>query len=67
MYQYVVRPGDTLASIAAQYGMSVEFIVSANPTLLNEQLKVGQVIYIPISRYLDEIRFPRSYWGIGRE
>lgn len=63
MYQYIVKPGDTLETIADHYGMSVEFIIAANPELQNQPIYAGQRILIPISRYLDQIQFPRYYWG----
>jgi LysM repeat protein len=44
---YTVQPGDTLAKIAAEFGVTVEEIVEANdiedPSLIN----VGQVLIIP--------------------
>jgi len=44
---YTVQPGDTLAKIAAEFGVTVEAIVEANeiedPSLIN----VGQVLVIP--------------------
>jgi len=44
---YTVQPGDTLAKIAAEFGVTVEEIVEANeiedPSLIN----VGQVLVIP--------------------
>ncbi|HAL61960.1 MAG TPA: hypothetical protein DCP08_06075 [Chloroflexi bacterium] len=47
---YTVQSGDTLAKIAAKFGVTVEEIVEANdiqdPSLIN----VGQVLVIPTSR-----------------
>jgi len=44
---HTVQPGDTLAKIAAEFGVTVEEIVEANdiedPSLIN----VGQVLVIP--------------------
>jgi LysM repeat protein/ABC-type branched-subunit amino acid transport system substrate-binding protein len=44
--QHIVQIGETLFSIARQYGSSVDAILGANPGL-NENLKEGQTIVIP--------------------
>lgn len=44
---YVVRPGDTLYSIAARSGTTVYAILQANPGLNPNFIYVGQVIRIP--------------------
>ncbi|MBN1966927.1 MAG: LysM peptidoglycan-binding domain-containing protein [Anaerolineae bacterium] len=44
---YTVQAGDTLASIAALYGVTVDDILAANQTLDPNALQVGQVIAIP--------------------
>ena len=47
-WNYVVRPGDTLWTISKRYGVSVEQIISLNPTLKNpEVIMPGQVIKMP--------------------
>lgn len=56
MIEYVVRPGDTLAKIAEYYGVSTEFILSANPSLAEEPLPAGIRVIIPISRELEQFR-----------
>jgi tetratricopeptide (TPR) repeat protein len=43
---YVVRPGDTLYSIARQHGTTVQAIMAANG-LTNYNIYVGQQLYIP--------------------
>lgn len=45
---YVVRWGDTLTSIAAQFGVSVEAIKSANG-LSSDIIQVGQQLVIPVA------------------
>lgn len=48
--QYVVQPGDSLSSIAAAYGVSLNAIVTANPQIANPNLIFpGQIVYIPNS------------------
>ncbi len=44
---YVVRPGDTLSSIAARYGLSTWAIASANHLWNPNLIYVGQVLVIP--------------------
>ncbi len=48
--QHEVAPGDTLSSLAKQYGVSQECIAQANPTLKNRhKLSLRQVLLIPRS------------------
>ena len=42
-----IESGQTLYSIAREYGVTVEQIVEANPELRTEQLKAGQMLKIP--------------------
>ena len=44
---YTVQAGDTLSSIAAQFGATVEAIVQANAIADPTRLEVGQVLIIP--------------------
>lgn len=45
---YTVRAGDTLAKIAARFGVSVQAILAANPQITNpDRIYVGQRITIP--------------------
>ena len=65
---YSVKPGDTLWKIANVYGTSVEAIVEMNPSLISNQLTVGNTIMIP-SPYKNRLItlgfiFPQSS-GIG--
>ncbi|HHY48047.1 MAG TPA: LysM peptidoglycan-binding domain-containing protein [Firmicutes bacterium] len=46
--EWEVKPGDTLAAIAARFGVRVEDILAANPEITNPELiYVGQIIRIP--------------------
>ncbi len=45
--RYTVQPGDTLAAIAAEYGVTVESIIEANNLQNPDLLSVGQVLIIP--------------------
>ena len=47
--QHVVKPNETLASIARSYRVRLESILAANPTLEPRRLKAGQTIKIPAS------------------
>lgn len=44
---YVVRPGDTLTSIALRHGSSVQAIADANRIAASQQVRVGQLLEIP--------------------
>lgn len=47
---YVIQPGDTLASIAARFGVTVEDIVRVNPILAQPSaIYPGQIIHIPLA------------------
>ena len=45
--QHVIRPNDTLASIARAHRVRLESILAANPTLKPRRLQPGQTIKIP--------------------
>lgn len=47
---YIVKEGDTLTRIAAQYNMTVDDLVRANPGLDPDHISIGQQIIIPASR-----------------
>jgi len=44
---YVVKSGDTLSKIGAQFGVSWQRIAAANPSINPNDLKIGQELYIP--------------------
>lgn len=45
---YVVRPGDTMFSIARQFGVSLDALIKANPQIPDpSQLRPGQIVCIP--------------------
>ena len=45
---YVVKPGDTLASIAAELGIPLEILAATNQLTNINALKVGQVLLLPV-------------------
>jgi LysM repeat protein len=47
--QYTVQEGDTLESIAAKLGVSVDDILQANPHISSGQVQAGQVVLIPMA------------------
>ena len=47
--EHVVRPGDTLYSLAKFYGVTVEAIQAANPSIEGETIKTGMSLVIPES------------------
>lgn len=46
---YVIRRGDTVGSIAAAFGISARELLTANPSLVPENLRIGKVICIPLA------------------
>jgi LysM repeat protein len=47
---YIVRPGDTLAGIAARFGTTVSAIRAANPEIANaNRIYIGQRLLIPVA------------------
>ena len=46
---YVIRRGDTVGSIAAAFGVSRRELLTANPTIVPNNLRIGQVICIPLA------------------
>lgn len=44
---YIVQPGDTLFAIARQFGVPLEGLQAANPTVNANALQVGQALVIP--------------------
>ena len=51
LYEYTVRPGDTLPELGARFGASLESLVQSNPGLDLANLQVGQPLTIPIPLY----------------
>lgn len=47
-YRYQIRPGDTFSSIARHFGTTSGRIQSANPSATPTNLRVGQVISVPL-------------------
>lgn len=45
--EHVVRPGDTLYSIAKHYGVTVEAIQAANPSIEGTNIPTGMTLVIP--------------------
>ncbi len=45
--RHTVQQGETLYSLSQRYGVSVDGIIAANPSLKTELLKIGTVIMIP--------------------
>jgi LysM repeat protein len=46
---YIAQPGDTLATVAAKYLVSINFLLTANPGILSPDLLfAGQRVFIPV-------------------
>ena len=46
---YTIQPGDTLFNIARRFGISLDDLREANPLLDPQQLRVGDVICLPVA------------------
>jgi LysM repeat protein len=46
-FAYTVQQGDTISSIALQFGVSMDELIAANPEIPPNAMPVGQVINIP--------------------
>lgn len=53
---HVVRPGESLASLAAVCGVSVASILEANPDIGDGQLEANDCIALPVSQVLPSFR-----------
>lgn len=47
-YRYQIRPGDTFTSVARRFGADPSRVVAANPDVTATDLKVGQLIQVPL-------------------
>jgi hypothetical protein len=62
-YQYTIQPGDTLWSLANEYGLTVDEIIDANPEIDPDNLMVGQVIIIPAPQMMNNEQLRWGPWG----
>lgn len=51
-FTYTVKQGDTMLAIAFNYGLSLEQLLAANPTVQPRLLSVGTVLVIPLEGQL---------------
>lgn len=54
-FEYTVQPGDTIVSIAARFGSTVEEILIANNLVNNDFIRPGDVLLIPVSEVPTEV------------
>ncbi len=66
---YTVRRGDSLDKISKKYGLSVEKILKANPSIKNaNRIRIGQKIVIPADSFFDKVKgFFEFKWLMGSE
>ena len=63
---YKVQKGDTISGIAAQFGVTVDTILAANPTVRRSALKIGQEIAVlPVSGVLYRARDGETMYSIA--
>lgn len=51
LFQYTIRPGDTIYKLVTQFNVPFEAIISANPGINPYNLLIGQQILIPTTSY----------------
>jgi len=65
--EYTVQPGDTLSSLAEEFGISLETILWANGLTKNSPLKTGQsLIILPVSGVLYHVQKGDTIGGIAQ-
>ncbi len=57
---YVIRPGDTLSSIAERYGTSIEDIVEANRISDPDRVRAGSRIVVPDRKPVEKVEVPEQ-------
>ena len=63
---HVVQSGDSLWTIARDYGTTVENLVTANQIPEPDRLVVGQALVVPITGQFYIVRPGDSLWSIGQ-
>jgi len=48
--RYIIRAGDSFSRLSRKYGLSIGTIASLNPGVNPDDLRVGQVICLPVRR-----------------
>lgn len=66
MLIHVVKPGETLWRIAAEYGVTIPKLIAANGLPNPDQLVVGQSIVIPTEDVLHTVQPGETLWGIAQ-
>jgi LysM repeat protein len=71
---YIVKQGETMYSIAKSNNISIEELDKINPLVINHEIHVGQVIFIPLIKTefvpleytLHRVRRKETIYGIAR-
>ncbi len=64
---YVVQVGDTLSGIASRFGVGLNALWYANPTLVNTGLYAGQVLNIPSASLTAPTPVPPPWYGTQQQ
>ena len=64
---YTVKSGDSLTRLAAEYGLSISQLASANGLKNNAQLQVGQKITIPATTTSYKVKSGDSLIGLAKK
>lgn len=63
---YVIKPGDSIYSVAKQYGVTPEVLISVNQLANPEQLIIGQSIVVPQGQRIYNVRSGDTLFSIAR-
>ena len=67
MVIHVVQPGDSIYSIAVQYGVPMQRVIDDNRLQNPEQLVVGQTIVVPVDSTQHRVTQGQSLYSIARD
>jgi len=64
---YVIRPGDTLYSIANRYRTNLKLLIAANPGIDPDRLRIGQRITVPYGMPVVDTNIDYTYEAMQRD
>lgn len=78
LYKHQVQSGETLYQLSVKYGVSIDSILSANPSLKDKGLQTNTIILIPAIKHNDgikgtncrlmhKVKKKETLWGIAKQ